>query len=105
MHPADEFQVFRALVDKGMPTADVAARFGVTETVVKQRLKLANVSPALLDPYRDGKITLRHVMAFTVTDGHDAQERAWKDLQGYQKRDPENIRKLLTEHEITGFPT
>jgi ParB family transcriptional regulator, chromosome partitioning protein len=101
MHPADEFDAFKALTDKGMPPADVAARFGVTEAVVKQRLKLANVSPVLLDAYRDGEMTLQHVMAFTVTDDHDAQERAWKELPGYQKRDPDNIRKLLTEHEIT----
>jgi ParB family transcriptional regulator, chromosome partitioning protein len=31
MHPADEFDAFRALVDDGMPTTDIAARFGVTE--------------------------------------------------------------------------
>ena len=101
MHPADEFDAFRALTDKGMPPADVAARFGVTEAVVKQRLKLANVSPALIEAYRDGEMTLQHVMAFTVTDDHDAQERAWKELPDYQKRDPDNIRSLLTEHEIT----
>lgn len=47
MHPADEFEAFRDLVDGGMPEADVAARFGVTEAVVKQRLKLARVSPKL----------------------------------------------------------
>ena len=26
MHPADEFDAFKALIDKGMPPADVAAR-------------------------------------------------------------------------------
>ena len=31
MHPADEFEAFRDLVDKGVPLADIAARFGVTE--------------------------------------------------------------------------
>jgi len=40
MHPADEFQAFRDLTQGGMPAADVAARFGVSETVVRQRLKL-----------------------------------------------------------------
>ena len=30
MHPADEFDAFRSLVDGGMSEADVAARFGVT---------------------------------------------------------------------------
>ena len=28
MHPADKFEAFRDLVDKGVPTADIAARFG-----------------------------------------------------------------------------
>jgi len=41
MHPADEFEAFRALVDSGTCEADVAARFGVTEAVVSKRLKLA----------------------------------------------------------------
>ena len=48
MHPADEFEAFRDLADKGLPAADIAARFGVTETVVAKRLKLANVSPLIL---------------------------------------------------------
>jgi ParB family chromosome partitioning protein len=47
MHPADQFEAFKALVDEGMPIEDVAARFGVTPLVVQQRLKLANVSPVL----------------------------------------------------------
>src|ERR1017187_1123818 len=40
MHPADQFDAFLALIDDMHP-ADIAARFGVTETVVQQRLKLA----------------------------------------------------------------
>ena len=58
MHPADEFEAFRDLSDKGMPAADVAARFGVTEAVVSKRLKLARVSPVILTAYRDGKLDL-----------------------------------------------
>src|SRR5690348_11525010 len=34
MHPADQFEAFRDLVDKGVPVEDVAARFGVTAAVV-----------------------------------------------------------------------
>jgi ParB family chromosome partitioning protein len=101
MHPADEFDAFKALIDGGMPVADVAARFGVTETVVQKRLKLANVSPALIARYRDDEMTLQHVMAFAVTDDHEAQERVWNGLKESQKRDPENIRDILTADEIT----
>jgi ParB family chromosome partitioning protein len=101
MHPADEFDAFKALIDKGTPPADVAARFGVTETVVQKRLKLARVSPALLAAYREGAMTLQHVMAFTVTDDHAAQERVWNELKHWQKENPENIRDALLEQEVT----
>ena len=46
MHPADEFEDFKELVEKGIPVADVAARFGVTETVVQKRLRLAGSVPS-----------------------------------------------------------
>ncbi len=101
MHPADEFEAFRALADGGMPIADIAARFGVTETVVLKRLKLARVSPKLLDAYRRGEMTLQHVMAFTVTDDPAAQERVWSSLSDWQKDDPSIIRDCLSEHETT----
>ena len=54
MHPADQFEAFKALIDAGHGTEDVAARFGVTPTVVRQRLKLAAVSPKLMALYREG---------------------------------------------------
>ena len=74
MHPADEFDAFRKLADKGMPAADIAARIGVTEKVVLQRLKLARVSPVVIRAYREDKISLEFVMAFAVTDDHKRQE-------------------------------
>ena len=101
MHPADEFDAFLALIESGMPPADVAARFGVTETVVQQRLKLARVSPVIIDAYRKGEIALAHVMAFAVTDDHAAQERVWDELEEWQLEDPDNIRDALTADEVT----
>ncbi|MCA9404666.1 MAG: ParB N-terminal domain-containing protein, partial [Candidatus Omnitrophica bacterium] len=99
MHPADEFEAFRELVDNGIPAADVAARFGVTETVVLKRLKLARVSPVILAAYREDELTLAQVMAFTVTDDHKAQEQVLDDLSPY-RRNPGDIRDALTENDI-----
>jgi DNA-directed RNA polymerase specialized sigma24 family protein len=45
MHPADQYEAFAKLHGEGMSPEDIAARFGVTSAVVKQRLKLAAVSP------------------------------------------------------------
>jgi ParB family chromosome partitioning protein len=101
MHPADEFDAFLDLLEGGMQAADIAARFGVTETVVQQRLKLARVSPVIIAVYRKGDITLAHVMAFAVTDDHAAQEHVWDELQDWQLEDPDTIREALTEDEVT----
>jgi ParB family chromosome partitioning protein len=99
MHPADAFESFRKLADEGMPLADIAARFGVTETVVKKRLRLARVSPFIVDAYRKGDLSLEHVMAFAVSEDHEAQERLFRDLPDWDIH-PEGIRARLTESEI-----
>ena len=101
MHPADEFEAFKELVEEGIPVVDVAARFGVTETVVQKRLRLARVSPVLLSCFRKGDMTLEHLMAFTVTNDHAAQERVWNELPEWRKQYPNSIRAALTQNEIT----
>ncbi|MEO8340313.1 MAG: ParB/RepB/Spo0J family partition protein [Nitrospirota bacterium] len=76
MHPADEFEAFRELIDKGIPPADIAARFGVTETIVLKRLKLARVSPAILAASRLADLPMEQVMAFAVPDDQQQEYEA-----------------------------
>lgn len=97
MHPADEFEAFAALIDKGDTASQVAERFGVDESHVLKRMKLARVAPQLLQEYRDEGITLESLMAFTVTDDHRRQLKVFKSLQDWQKNDPSEIRAALTE--------
>jgi ParB family chromosome partitioning protein len=99
MHPADQFEAFRQLIDKGASAVDVAARFGVSEAIVVKRMKLGRVSSSLLDTYRAGGMNLDQLQAFTITDDHDAQERAWSELPPYG-RSAIGIRQALTEGEI-----
>lgn len=99
MHPADQFEAFRDLVDSGSTPADIAARFGITETAVKQRLKLARVCPVVFEAYRKGDLTLEQVQAFAVSDDHAAQERLLGELSRWNS-DPDAIRAALTQHEI-----
>ena len=75
MHPADQFDAFRELIDNGSTPADIAARFGITEAGVKQRLKLARVSPVILEAYRNEDLNLDQVQAFAISDDHEAQEK------------------------------
>ena len=79
MHPADQFDAFKALAEGGMSDDDIAARFGVPVQVVRQRLKLSRVSPKLIAAYRKGEM-LDCLMAFAVSDDHKQQEKVWKEL-------------------------
>ncbi len=94
LDPADEFEAFRKLADKGANAEEIAARFGKTVRFVKQRLKLAAVSPKLFQLYRGGQgMALDQLMAFTVTDDPVRQEEAWENLS-YEKS-PWHIRRAL----------
>jgi len=95
MHPDDQFEAFRQLADKGLPTEDIAARFGVTPAVVERRLKLARVSPKLRAAFRKGDLTLEDMMAFAISDDHAAQEEVFRTLASWN-RSPREIRESLT---------
>ncbi len=97
MHPADEFEAFAALIDKGETADQVAHRFGVDESHVLKRMKLARVAPQLLDAYRNEGMTLECLMAFAIADDHRRQLKVFKSLQDWQKDDPSAIRAALTE--------
>ncbi|MES2007965.1 MAG: H-NS family nucleoid-associated regulatory protein [Pseudomonadota bacterium] len=97
MHPADEFEAFRDMIDAGSSTEAVAARFGVTPLVVQRRLKLANVSPNLVQAYREDELNLDQLMALAITDDHAAQERVWKRVKdlGPWEQGPAQLRAAL----------
>jgi len=102
MHPADQFQTFAELIDKGATAAEVAERFGIDEGLVHKRMKLARVAPELLQEYRNGGMTLECLMAYTVTDDHRSQRKVSKSLHAWQKDDPSAIRAALTDRLIEG---
>ena len=101
MHPADQFIAFRDLVDSGLGVEEVAARFGVSPLFVRQRLKLANVSPRFIEAYRLGEMQLEQLEALAMTDDHLAQERVWDNTQHEWERSAHNLRRLLTEKQIS----
>ncbi|WP_234823118.1 chromosome partitioning protein ParB [Ensifer adhaerens] len=79
--------------------ADIAARFGTTEIVVRKRLALARVSPVLLGLYRKEDISFAQLSAFTVSDDHERQVAVWNSLSAWN-REPHSIRRALTEEMI-----
>jgi ParB family transcriptional regulator, chromosome partitioning protein len=67
---------------------------------VKQRLRLAAVSPNLLDVYADDGISLEQLMAFSVTAEHTRQEQVWESVNKSGHDEPYQIRRLLTERAV-----
>ena len=99
MHPADQFEAFKKLAEeRGFGAEEIAARFGVTPHVVRQRLRLGAVSPKLMEIYRNGDLTLDQMMAFAITEDHARQEAAYERLS--YNRDASTIRRLLTETHV-----
>ena len=101
MHPADQVQAFGALALAGATVADIAARFGVSERIVEQRLRLGHAAPELLDAYRADAIDLATLKAFAVTTDTARQIAVWEQVkdQGYRPTDWQ-IKRLLTEDRI-----
>src|SRR5580700_8462114 len=100
LHPLDQFRAFQALREKGQPEEDIAAAFFVGANVVKQRLRLASVAPALLDIYAEDAMSLEQLMAFTVTADHARQEQVWQAVSGSWQKEPDQIRRMLTEKTV-----
>ncbi len=100
LHPLDQFRAFQALRDKGQSEEEIAAAFFVSVAVVKQRLRLASVSPRLLDVYAEDGMTLDQLMAFTVSPDHERQEQVWEAIQRSYSKEPYQIRRMLTEDAV-----
>lgn len=97
LHPLDQFRAFKSLSDQGLDVEEIAARFFVTPSTVKQRLKLASVSPKLLELYEMDEIKLEQVMAFSISDDHARQEQVWERVASSHVQEPYYIKRLLTE--------
>ncbi len=101
MHPADQVQAFGALAHDGASVAAIAARFGVSERTVEQRLRLGNAAPELLDAYRAEEIDLETLKAFAVTADRDRQRAVWEHVsnQGYRPT-AWQVKRMLTEERV-----
>lgn len=100
LHPLDQFRAFQTLRNLGMSEEDIAARHFVAPAIVKQRLRLASVSPNLLDVYADDGMTLEQLMAFTVNGDHARQEQVWDTVSKSGYDEPYQIRRMLTESTV-----
>ena len=103
MHPADQVGAFTKLADAGQSVSAIAARFGASERVVEQRLRLGNAAPELLDAYRADQIDLEVLKAFAVTADRERQMAVWEQVSGQGYRPSAwQVKRLLTEERVPG---
>ncbi|MCY4550698.1 MAG: ParB N-terminal domain-containing protein [Defluviicoccus sp.] len=103
MHPADQVTAFAKLVEAGQSVAAIAARFGASERIVEQRLRLGNAAPELLDAYRADEIDLEVLKAFAVTIDRERQMAVWEQISGQGYRPSAGqVKRLLTEERVPG---
>ena len=103
MHPADQVVAFAKLTEAGQSVAAIAARFGMSERLVEQRLRLGNAAPELLEAYRNNEIDLEVLKAFAVTTDRERQMAVWEQIsaQGYRPS-AWQVKRLLTEERVPG---
>ena len=103
MHPADQVVAFSELAKAGQSVSAIAARFGASERIVEQRLRLGNAAPELLDAYRADEIDLEALKAFAVTTDRERQMAVWEQVsaQGYRPS-AWQVKRQLTEERVPG---
>lgn len=100
MHAADEIIAFDTLRrEDNLTPEQIGDRFGISHMTVRRRLKLASVSPRLIDEFRQGSLTLQQLEAVALTDDHDRQEAIIANLPAWN-RSADAIRSQLTNDKI-----
>ncbi|WP_230770635.1 ParB/RepB/Spo0J family partition protein [Sphingomonas sp. Leaf4] len=75
--PVEEFAAFAKLASDGADIAAIATRFGTTELHVKQRMRLGQLHPDILDALGAGRITLDIAKIYASTSDLALQRRVF----------------------------
>ncbi|WP_267414722.1 ParB/RepB/Spo0J family partition protein [Sphingomonas sp. GC_Shp_4] len=98
MSPVDEFFAFAELMKRGDTSpAELAKRFGFSERVIKQRLRLAELAKPILDALADRQITLDAAMAYASSQDQALQAEVFEVQQkrGRNAHQPAAVRLAL----------
>lgn len=81
-NPVDEYEAFLYLYEQdGYTISDLASRYGYSKKYVEQQMKLGGVAPELRDLCRNGKMSIEHLQAFTVSSDLERQVEVYKSLE------------------------
>lgn len=75
MDEIDQYRAFAALTKEGLSAEDIAARFCLSEKMVRQRLAIANLYSPILTAYRKGQIHASDLRLLTMAS--KAKQKDW----------------------------
>lgn len=101
LHPVDEFLTYQSAIDEGNTIKTIANANGVTQKYVKQRMKLAGLSPVILNALRADEIDLDAAEAYTLADDHEEQEGVFNALSHFDKSNEYAIRNAIKNESVT----
>jgi ParB family chromosome partitioning protein len=105
MSPVDEFLAFKALMANGTNSPEILAkRFGFTERVVRQRLRLADLAPEILDSLAGREITLDAAMAYATSQDTHLQSEVFK-VQSKRSWEPNRAANIRHDLKMKGMNT
>lgn len=73
LHPVDEYEVFQVLIQAGATVEELAAKYLMKPSQVRQALGLAKLAPEVRAAWREGKISDGTAEAFLLTSDHKTQ--------------------------------
>ncbi len=73
VHPLDEALAFCGMRDRGYSTSDTAGRLGKSESYILQRMKLAEMTPALAEAFYANKVLFTHARKIARLRTEDQQ--------------------------------
>jgi ParB family chromosome partitioning protein len=102
MHPVDQYEAFRKLVEvEGKTLEEVADVHGVSALTVRRRMSLSKVAPELLALYRVNQITQDQLQVLALVEDHATQVHVWHSAPSYN-RSAYNLRALVLAAEVSG---
>jgi len=106
MHPLDEAEIFRRLIERGETLESLTKRYDRTKAAIWQRVQLLDLNAGIKELFRDGKISL-HAAAMLKSLNAEQQEAFCKHIKEFTKYKFEGGKHVrdynISDNEVSRF--
>ncbi|MEZ6878313.1 ParB/RepB/Spo0J family partition protein [Enterobacter sp. KBR-315C3_2022] len=101
MHPAEQISGFRTLAEQGKTPAQIGDALGFGSRHVQRMLKLANLSPSLMEKLAQDELTVEQCQALCLEDDHTRQVEVLESVKASWSNAPAHlIKRAITDTEM-----